>query len=131
MEQKNQEKHKHFHRLQANIAQESLLLKYNSSFYLTLCEKPDEPKPRQVPLLDRFPIGQGRLYFFSKKAFHQNTPPATSMPRKSSAHSFKCTVSREIYCFTVFRLLCPRICAVVVTGIPATVISFASILRRE
>ena len=54
MEQKNQEKHKHFHRLQANIAQESLLLKYNSSFYLTLCEKPDEPKPRQVPLLDRF-----------------------------------------------------------------------------
>ena len=28
MEQKNQEKHKHFLRLQANIAQESLLLKY-------------------------------------------------------------------------------------------------------
>ena len=54
MEQKNQEKHKHFHRLQVNIAQESLLLKYNFSFCLTLCEKPDEPKPRQVPLLDRF-----------------------------------------------------------------------------
>ena len=55
--------------------------------------------------------------------FYMAVPRAISVcsiPASPREHSFKCTLSRDIYCFVDEISVCPSTCATVVTGMPAT-----------
>src|SRR5699024_1662584 len=61
-----------------------------------------------------------------KLIIHPSSPLSRGMPLKSRAHSFKLRVSRERYCLADFGSSCPRICVMVVSGVPVTKSFFAS-----
>ena len=65
-----------------------------------------------------------------KLTTHPITPLSSGMPLKSRAHSFKLPVSRDRYCRADFGSSCPRICAIVVSGVPVTS-SFLASRRRS
>src|SRR5699024_11142031 len=61
----------------------------------------------------------------NKRILHPSSPLSMGMPLKSRAHSFKLRVSRARYCLADFGSSCPRICVMVVSGVPVTKSFFA------